>query len=235
MEPIVTINIRDFVPSSQKYLKGYGKAVALGFGDVARTARDSVRKRTRSVFELNSDYIINGIKSIPDTPAQIAAASKAVEKYGDINAAVYLRGSNDRKKSLNFMVNHETGEDKKSVDGSLAIPASDIQNYSYRTVRGAVKARYKPAKLLEKYNVSNGKKCGPNAGRSSGTPFVIRGKSGTLLIARRKGKNKTLQFMYSFKKRANIKAEWNFEETVISSVKQNYVARIGKQIQSIRV
>jgi hypothetical protein len=209
-------------------------AVAKGFSELATDARDKVRERTRQEFDLHGNYITNGIKATPETSAQISAATNAFSKYGDLDASVYLRGSNDPKKSLSFMVNHETGDDKTAVGNMIAIPSTDLSGYNYRTSKGAVKAAWSPSKLLEVWNATDkGKRRRGDKliGTTTGAPFIINTSKGPM-IARKKGKE--LQFLYSLKPRAEIKKTWSFEDTVVEHVNAHGTSTIEKYVRRVR-
>ena len=110
----VTVDIADFIKSMRK-LEGdqYPRAVAMAFRAIAEGGKKDVQNRTRSEYNLHSEYIPDGIKSTPYTNSQMKAGARSIEKYHDIEAAVYLRGANSPGRSLDFMVNHDTGDNKR--------------------------------------------------------------------------------------------------------------------------
>lgn len=239
MSQMIELDLTQFERESNDFLKEqYPHAVAIGMRDTALGARDSVRERTKGIFKLHSDYIPNAILSTPYTSGQMKSAEKSFRSYGDIRGAVFLRRGTG-KRSMQFMVPHEIGG-KKSADGSVAIPAGDIENYSYRTGRGAVSKRWKPSTLLQEFNAQSGN-IGGNisgniiTGKNKKIAFIKRSpKSGALQIVRRKTKDpKSLQYLYTFKRDVNIKATWDFKETVEISVTRNYRKHFESSINAI--
>ena len=230
-KPDIDLDIEPFKRSLNVFKNyRYPLAVARMFKIVAARARDDVRIQTKRQFNLHSEYIPNSVLSTPFTPAQMRASARSVEKYHDINASVFLRPASRPDKSLEFMVPHEKGGRKTSQDGPgvIAVPASGIENYSFRTPRGKTAKRWSPAKLLEEYQ-----RKGPNRkghkifsrkkGRSKPDPFLLKGKSGTLMLARRTSKaRRPLEFLYSFKKSTSIRPTFHMEDTVHGSVQRNY-------------
>ena len=231
MADMIRLEVDEFRESWETWRNAkWPEAVARGFGALARMARDKMRDRTRQVFDLHTDYIPQAIRSTPDNSSQISAAARAFGKYGDLQASVYLRGGSGNK-SMEFMLPHETGEDKVPQAGSLAIPSTDLEGYSFRTGRGATKRAWKPGKLLEIYNQTNhGKerRMEKRAG-SVGAAFVMQTNKGPM-VARRKGKD--LQFLYSFKERADIKPVWDFEDTIVQYVNAHGRAIIERMIRA---
>lgn len=217
------------------------KAIIDGFAKTAQTARDVMRARTRILFKLHSDYITNGILSIPSRDwksrgkttgeeignRQFSAALKGLTgRHRNFQAAVFLRGSNNPKKSLAFMVVHETGGDKKAFIGALALPRSGVTRRAFRTGKGAVKRSYKPSVLLKhwKSQKPHGGMVGRKWGvRKAPTAFVMESKFGGQIVARRRFKTKRtpLDILYKFQKSAKITRRWRFEETVVSVAKAN--------------
>ena len=237
----IIVDSKDFMRDA-KYIGGtaYPKAVALTFKHIARKAKEDVQDETRRNFHLHSDYIPKGIRSTPEKKSQVLAAAKSVERYHDITAAVYLRPGSG-KRSLDFMVDHETGGTKTARGGgNIAIPAKDLANYSSKTSRGAIRKNWKPAQLLAYYNREGGNTKG-NKLRKKGRgsikkAYLKKSKSGDIQIVRRKNKkSRSLEFLYTFKKSADIKATWDFEKTVRKSVENNYVRYANKFLNAMRV
>jgi hypothetical protein len=238
IKPAFSIDLRKFYPSSETFIKGkYPEGLAKGFRDLSERARNNVRDRTRNVFKLNSDYITNGIKSLPSTDSQVRAAERAIRNYGDVTAAVYLRGSNKPSGSLDFMVDHEDGNTRQAHKNTLAIPTDSLRKYKYRTARGRVKKSWKPTEVLKYYNSVGPNKSGATIKRrrgGKGKAFIMRGSGGKMMIARRlSSKRRPLEFLYSFNKTARIKKVWGFETTVRTTVSRQYEKIIANRIKNL--
>lgn len=233
----ITLELQSFQTALALYFdKSYPEATARGFGEVARRARNAIRERTRQVYDLHSDFIPRGIWSTPDREVQIRAAARSFAKYGDLEAAVFLRPANGKEKnSLKFMIPHETGEAKTPKGKALAIPAQGLEGYQSKTGSGATKKAYRPAQLLSGYNsgkstlpaavvadmINNPSSHNPN--NRKGQPFIIKSSKGVALLVRRKSGNRLpLDVLYSFKPRAQIRSDWEFETTVRTDVLQQY-------------
>ena len=201
--------------------------MAKGMRLTTARAREAIRTRTRTYFNLHSEYIPKSIRSTPHTQTQIKATARGFKSYGDIQGAVYLRpGSGAR--SLSFLVPHETG-DYKTADGMVAVPAMDLDNYQHKTSRGKTAKRWKPATLLKQFNQQQGKV----GGNIRGTTQVRSGqkiaflkkspKSGLVQVVRRRTrKSKDLQYLYTLISAPKMPGNWGFERTVRRNVIQNY-------------
>jgi hypothetical protein len=230
----------------------YPEKVVEGIAEVAENGRDQARTVTRQKFNLHSEYIPRGIKSIPSTPGQKKAAQRAIKRYSDMEAAVFLRPARDPKKSLDFMVPHEVSGEKVPHGKSdlLAVPTTNLKGRSgFTTPRGKVRNRWKPATLLKHFEdrgssydtnqrttTNKGRKLGPKKKRLPGTAFLIGGKAGTMMIARRKTKrgDRNLEFLYSLVPRAKIKERWKFEPTIYNTVLATYDTTVIKWLNKMK-
>lgn len=235
----INVDVSDFLRSWAKIQQAAPERIVRGVAITAERARDAVRHRTRQVFELNSEYIIKGIRSIPDpTRAKaIASATRALTgKYRDFQAAVYLRGASDPKKSLAFMVVHETGGTRYPVSGrSLANPSRDLKGYKFKTGKGRVKKSWKPKKLLEYYNRVGAAKAGskrqtPRRGKPKS--FILKSAKGHgVMLARRKNRRtRKLEILYHFIKKADIDKRWGFVKTVKSTAHRHLTSDIVREL-----
>lgn len=209
----IDMDLTQFSSGLQSLMSGYGDAVAKGMRSTTRSARDAVRAQTSARFDLSTAYILKGIKNTPETSAQMRAGANAMQRYGDIRGRVYLRPGNG-KRSLQFMVAHETGG-LKEVDGKAStIPARDLMSKSYKTARGAVRKRWKPKQLLTAYNAAGGRNA-PRGNTVGKKPFIKKSPmSGALQIVRRKSKrNPELEILYTFKRNVRLKKRWGFVHT----------------------
>jgi len=221
----------------------WAKVAAHGMQDIIRQARDAARQRTAEHYNLHSDYIPKSILSAPEKDGQLKAVEKSILTHFDCQASVFLRPGTGAK-SVGFMVPHETGESKGSAKGGyIAVPAEGVENYSFRTSKGAVKKAYKPGNLLSEYGTH---KIPPSmvamlmdeaqSGKPSkkkgkkGEPFIMK-SGGVSMIARRVGDARTpLEILYVLKKKVQSDGSWGFEPTVRSMVKAVYREELAKRI-----
>lgn len=237
-------DISAFLRDYNRIGKAIPEAIVLGLAKTAQRGRDAVRRRTRQVFKLHTDYIPNSIRSIPDPhrAKAIAAATRAlVGRHRDFSAAVYLRGSSNPKKSLAFLALHETGGVKRPAGGrALAAPGRDLRRYSFRTSRGAVRRGWKPEKLLEYYNRVGAADKGsiqrtPNT-RGKPKAFILEsGKGrGRMIVRRKSRKSRDLEILYQFLQTAQIDKRWGWVKTVRSTVERHLSRDIANQINKVR-
>jgi hypothetical protein len=242
----IEIDLTDLVKFEKKHLgTDWPKAVTSAFSEIAEGARDGIRALTREKFKLHTDYVPRGINHYPDTTTQKTRAAHALEKYGDMNAAVYLRGGNDPKKSLEFMADHEHGETRTPVGKWIAVPGKDLKEKSYRTTRGTVRKIFQPSELLKRFNEAGSTFDGKTtvtrqyaAGRkrgkikAPGNAFIIMGKKGSPMIVRRKhrGQGRNLEMLFVLKTRAEIKKAWGFVNGVYAVVRNVYGSVMVKHI-----
>jgi len=243
-KPLVDIDISGFVKSAKKHIgQDWPRAIVGAFAEMANDGAMAARALTRGKFKLHSDYITRGIKSIPKSQGQLKASERALKRHGDFTAAVYLRGAASPKRSLSFMADHETGMDRVAQDTWIAMPTTTLKRKSFKTARGKVRKRWKPGTLLKRFNevgstfngsttTNKGKHLDSSRKRSPGSSFIIAGRGGTPMIARRaSGKgNKRLEFLYALNKKANIRKGWDFVNTVTTIVEYIHERTIKKAV-----
>lgn len=246
---IIQVDLTDFSKSARLHIgRDWPKAVTKAFGELAEKGASSVRGLTRRRFKLHSEFIPRGIRSYPRTPVQESRAAHALKKYGDMNAAVFLRGSRSPSNSLEFMAHHEYGEHRRPKDKYIAIPMAGLKSKAYKTGRGRVKGRWKPAELLKTFSqrgskfdgrttTNKGMNLGPPKGRVPGSAFIISSRRGDPLIARRRVRGRKthgqLEFLYILKRGADIRGGWGFVDEVYSSVRSHYDGVITKHINGL--
>lgn len=240
MKPAIEIHTEEFLRDFNTLSDDFPEAFAFGMRNVTRTARDAGRMQTDLVFNLHTNYILKLIQNLPETPSQIASATKAASGYGDIRGAVYVRQGNGNA-DINWLVDHEEGRVRNSSKGgAIATPSTDLSNYQSKTSTGRTAKRWKPKTLLSYYNSVGpniaGSKQAKGAPRTKrrGKPFIMELKNGKAAIVRRRSSNRhNLEFLYSFNDNVKIKPTWSFEQTVRASVQQSYVEDITKEINRI--
>lgn len=256
VEPKITVDVSEFMISWNRISNEVPMAVISGFAQTAERARDSVRDRTRQVFNLHSDYIPNAVLSIPSRKwknrkkrsgwmkgqRQYAAALKGLTgKYHDFQAAVFLRGSASPKKSLDFMAVHEYGGMRPAVEGQLAIPRKGVTKKKYRTGLGRVKSIYLPAKMLARYNAMASLQFSPMGGsnfylhpkqrrqkgrRKKPEAFIIKSKFGHGAIIVKRRFKRT----WAGKQRTPLDIMYKFLPTVHISKRWNFVSTVYKTV-----
>ena len=206
------IQIDDTLKDIKKLYKSeWPKVIAQMFSNVAVSSQDAAQDRTRSQYHLHTDYIIKGIRATPATEAQRKRAEKSLSRYNDMFAAVYLRGSPNPGRSLEFMAQHENGYTRParstwaSVGGQKFLaqpgPSDHFEEFRTKTNRGRIRKRFKPGVMLQKMREAGstydaGKKTtvtrkfpgrrGRNKAKVAGNWFVIQPKTSKVpAIARR--------------------------------------------------
>jgi len=160
----------------QKELKDFAHkdmplAVARGF---SRTAKQGVitgkRELTRGLT-MRSKWVLNGVKGTPLKPGQMNAFQRSYQKYGIADGSIYIRGATREKNDLGFLLNHETGKNRRAHNKFMSIPLSGLRAWKksdYRTSTGRTKKRMKPSQLL-----------GANYGKE-----MKKAKEGSLVVVR---------------------------------------------------
>ena len=247
-KPFLKVDLAEFVAGAKQHVnRDWPKACVNAFAEIAEEGRDDVRTLTRREFKLHSDFVTKGIRHLPNTPTQKDAAARALQRFGDMSAAVFLRGASDPRKSLEFMAHHEWGETRDPQDRFIAVPLKGVRSKSFKTSKGRVQARWKPGRLLEHFNKTGSRYDGRTTqhrrglgykGRSRrlpGKPFLIRSQKGDPLIARRirnpnKRGQRQLEFFYILKPKARIQKIWNFVDGVYTSVGRHFTGKVTKHV-----
>ncbi len=239
---IIKVDLTEFSKSARKHIgRDWPITVVEAFSDIAEHARDASRQQTGRRFKLHSDYITKGIKNYPANESQKSRARSALERFGDMNAAVYVRGARKPERSLEFMADHELGETREAQSKMIAVPTKTLKQKGYRTARGRVRKRWKPEELLKRYRASGAHFTGSTTVGASrqkkrrypGHAFLIAGKSGKVFIARamkraKGGTRRNLEFLYMFMPSVDIKKEWGFADSVWEDVSRSYAPVLQK-------
>jgi hypothetical protein len=241
----ITFDVTETVESMRKIAKhDWPEAIVDAFGDIAQDAQKTVRQNTEIKYRTHSDFITNGIKATPVTSTQKRSAENALRTYGDFDASVYLRPSYDPRRSLAFMTSHEYGTDRDPKDKWIATPTRALKSKGYRTGSGRVAKRWRPSTLLQRYNQTGGRLDGDTTKYSGkrqkrgrrlpGTPFIVEGRGGKPMIARRVRRgNKPLEFLYTLVDTTKYNKTWEFTDTVYDTVMRVYVGRIKEAVRRL--
>ncbi len=236
-----TVNLDRTIEDMRKFpASKLAPAVQKAFTVTAINGRNEVAANVEQGLGVKAKrYILQyGIKATPTTKGQQGAFKRAFGKYGDAHGEIYLRGATNVKRSLDFLLYHETGVDRESIKGGLiTVPTKTLSSMAYRTSTGKVRKRYKPSVLLEDYNNNSDQQISPDG---SGNYYIARRKSKSfgvyryfiLNIDKRKptgrskkrkweatGSNNT-ELMYQFKESTDQSVKMHFGDTA-----ENYVIR----------
>lgn len=239
MVATIKVELGDFIRSSKKHIGNeWPKAVTKAFGGIAGRAMESAQQLTREKFKLHGDYVLRGIRHYPANAIQEEAAAHALKRYGDMNAAVYLRGANDPKRSLGFMAHHEYGEERQahspwvSLNGDryIAVPLDDLLKKSAKTSGGRIRKRLRPSDLLERFSqsgsrfdgnttINKGVKYRPRNAKKKGAAFIIASaKRHIPMIAQASHGGLFLEFLYALVPDSKIREQWGFVKRVYKTV-----------------
>ncbi len=159
-------------------------AIQKAFTVTAINGRDDVARDVEQGLGINARrYILQyGIKATPTTKGQRGAFTRAFTRYGDAHGEIYLRGATDVKRSLDFLLYHETGAERSSIkNGLITVPTKTLAGKAFRTSTGKVRKRWKPEELLEDYNDNSTNPVTPDG---SGEYYIARRKSKTFGVFR---------------------------------------------------
>jgi hypothetical protein len=217
------------------------------FSNMVQHAVVSARISVQREFNLATDWIPKNIHATPVTAQQRNAARKSLIARGDFMAAVYMYQHRTPEKDLTkIMKGHIEGETRKAASGgNIAEPGKDWTRKGYKTSTGRRRKNKDARALLEHFNASgsryrNGttytakfpnrkKRIGKGQLRKQhGKYFLIKGKGGVTMVAKRdpkKGIRETisngkkvrrlgLSFAYGLDKSQRIDASWRFYEIV---------------------
>lgn len=227
---IVNVDITSFVKDAKNILdKHWPSAIANGVRLIAKHVHFTEQRHTSSVFSIRNKGLLKGIRYYPSTESQLEITKKML-KRGSCEGAVFLRGSHDPKRSLQFLADHQFGETRKPKDRKIAAPIK-VKQFSYRTATGKTRKRWKPSTLLDRYRSSGSKFVGTTTqsktrnkkGHLPSAPFLI-GRGKNIFIVRRiskkdaRNKKGKLQFLYVLLPSVKMRKKYNFIETAFSIV-----------------
>lgn len=173
-----------------------------------RTAVDvqrAVQDRTRSVFNLHTEFIPRGVRV---RNASISELRNTGETQSEVYTAPIISG---------FMPLHETSGNKTPRNQNIAVPSNMLQRDSAKTGTGKIRANLLPRQLLRDFNSSRLFGRVPvRASRSRGRrqAFLAKSKKGNTIVMRRTGpKRDRLEVLYTFHRRTKIDDVWEFRKT----------------------
>ena len=213
-EPLMRINITD--RSAYKYLMSIADdqlpfAVALMLTNLAKGAQSRIRSRMPGQFHLRNDWETKGVR-VDNAKKQDWIQTKRA------TAAVHHLDT--------YMVRQEEGGDHTPERSRLlAIPTTEYEDQGIRGAGGGILKRYLPSELLHPGTSKSRRRAGRGIMSDTlakPTPFVMKARSGHILIAIREGADRyPLKFLYSLKDRARVKPRFQFQEQVQQQVDSN--------------
>lgn len=235
MQLHVRVDADEYVRWAKKYVgKKWPDTIVRSVSRIGIEGAAAGRAELKKTFKLHGTWILEGAKSLPSTPDQIAAATRALVRHGDFAGAVYLRGAADPKNSLEFIAHHEEGKIRTPQKKTIAVPTRALQGRAFRNSRGAVKAQYKPSRLLKRFieagvpfngktTTAKGSKHVKRGGRRRvGDAFLMRGRGDVVYIVRRLSGGKwDLEFLYTLYPKAKIKRRMDFIDVVTKDIMNN--------------
>ena len=223
-DPFVKIDLHDFRKSAQRLVGHlWPNAVVNGVSKSVDNIIETDRKHIKHVFDLRSNWVLQGVKGYPLSLTQKSASAKRLFREHEFDAAVYLRGSNKPENDLSFIAEHEFGEERKSKQNkNVSVPLA-VKQYTYKSSRGRVQKHWKPSKdLLKRYRES-GSHFENNTTKSASKQRTRRLPSKAFLIgvnkkvfivrriAKKTKKNKdVLQFLYVLFEQVHIRRTMHF-------------------------
>jgi hypothetical protein len=226
-DPFIKIDLHDFRKSAQRLVgRLWPNAIVSGVSKSVDNIIEADRKHMKHVFDLRSNWVLQGVKGYPLSLTQKSASAKRLLREHEFDAAVYLRGSSTAKNDLGFIAEHEFGVERRSKQGkNISIPLA-VKQYSFRTSRGAVRKYWKPGgNLLKRYRDSGShfennttKSASKQKSRRLPSKAFLIGTKGRIFIVRRIAKktkkNKdALQFLYVLFERVHIRKTMHFIPT----------------------
>jgi hypothetical protein len=202
--------------------------------DVAANSVQNLRAVTNVTFNLRTQFVPKGIRYRPARFAQVKTGTGTSEVYTAPRISTFMpdhEGGALRTPSTKSMRKSGTDEGRQMV-----VPGQDLQKLSYKTGAGAVRKRYLPAQLLRRYNTLRPPEQNAAGTKGSGltmakNPFVVRSRTGQLMIVRRRGRKAYgLKVLYLFTDNIRIQARWGFEDIVDTTVQQDFTRVLRRNI-----
>jgi hypothetical protein len=226
-DPFIRVDLHDFRKSAQRLVGHlWPNAIVNGVSKSVDNIIEEDRKHIKHVFDLRSNWILQGVKGYPLSLTQKSASAKRLLREHEFDAAVYLRGSSIPKNDLNFIAEHEFGAERKPKQGkNIAVPLA-VKQYSFRGSSGAVRKYWKPGgDLLKRYRDSGShfannttKSASKQRSRRLPSKAFLVGINGKIFIVRRitkkTKKNKDIfQFLYVLFEQVHIRRTMHFIPT----------------------
>jgi hypothetical protein len=226
-DPFIRVDLHDFRKSAQRLVGHlWPNAIVNGVSKSVDNIIEEDRKHIKHVFDLRSNWILQGVKGYPLSLTQKSASAKRLLREHEFDAAVYLRGSSTVKNDLGFIAEHEFGTERRSKQRkNISVPLS-VKQYSFRTSRGSIRKHWKPGgDLLKRYRDSGShfensttKSTSKQKSRRLPSKAFLIGTKGRIFIVRRitkktKGTKDNLQFLYVLFERVHIRHTMHFIPT----------------------
>lgn len=213
-------------------------ALAKTLNQVAWGGVKQVRKRTKDVFNIKTQFIPKGIVA----DARVPKMKREIKAVGTGNAIVLTREA-----ISGFMPDHERGATRKpSAAGAKRTPGGRDKGRSFtlparapsralHTATGRAKKRFHPRTLLKDWQgpYRGGRTKYTKGGSGRRKAFIIESRSGQTLIVRRTSRKRDdLEILWSFSPKAKYRATWGFEATVIKHVNATFKIRLRLNLRN---
>lgn len=248
LNKVIVLGDKEWQATLKKYRShDLPTAIARAFEEVARTGIVVGQRSLDRGLTLRSNWVTRGVKGMPTKPTQRKAFIRAFTTYGDAQGSVFIRGAARPQNQLDFLLDHERGTDRTAHSGMMAVPLPGIKEMGggdYRTSTGRTKTRFKPKRLLKRYNAkSRKKKQKMKSGKSFivqvqkengkyGQPFIFTSKGGK---GRRPQERRKWRFLYLMKKTTNQTKKISFERHIVAHVNTNLRRTAIKHISRIKI
>lgn len=245
-EKLIQIDMSDFIRSAKR-LQGvlWPTAIVDGVSNAAIDCKRAVQAHIMNTFDLKSQYLLKGVRCYPETSNQKNISQRVLKSKGHFEAAIYLRGSFDPKKSLQFLAEHEFGVVREAkLKKNISVPQKMLKKYAYKTTSGKIRKRWKPGgDLLEKYRTGQTSRATTKQkgkrkySRLPSPAFIISVGNKPYIVRRiaRGGKNNRgkLEFLYALFPSIRIKKRMQFVRVVETTAKVVVLKRLKESIEGI--
>lgn len=223
---MIEFDIREFKKDATKMLRNdYPAAVAMFTKILAGDIQREEQRNLPEDLKLKSGWIPKNINAFPKTRGQVNKLKRDVrDKHKFISS---VSGS----ERIAFMSGHNEGMVRRTqsdwkfgpdrITNRLALPSKTLKSKAYRNRTGKVKDMYYPTNLMRDWKGKNARR----KGKKTKKPFLmILPNSKMPVIARRKKvKNpKSVEILWFFGEKANIKKDWFFDEVGLRELKKRY-------------
>lgn len=175
-------------PPIEKILKNIDFGTATGLTKTAQDGQKAVRGALKGTFTMRTNW---------DQPAGRFGIRIKTAKRDDLSAEV--------RTQADWLIPHETGEDKKARGGRVAVPTENVR----RNKRMIIPKAQRPAALRGKRT------------------FVVKTRRGDVIFQRKyKGKRSRIEAIYGLERSVKIKKQSTFNEPITKVVNRRLLANI---------